>query len=292
MPLRLKSGGAWLAAPASGKLAVKSGGAWRVAATAKIKEGGVWRDSGYQGFPGDPSTPWVHAWSYYDLVVVWNEPTTGAPVASFQVQLLNEAGSVLQTQVPVVGGPNSTNRNDWAFRSLSPDTRYQVRVRTLGTNGLYSNWTAVLKVQMGHAEVHTPMSEYRTRPWYSYNYTGDVGQDGWIVCANAPNVTTWQMRIEVALANGSNPFCGTATRKAQLIINNAESFDVGYKTNPWTEDLSFGVSANAWQGIVLKGSGWWPPNGWAGHGYIHLWGNETYLYSWDQVTPAVPNSYW
>lgn len=296
MPLRIKDGpaggGTWRAAPASGKLAIKSGGVWKTAATAKVKigaqGGGSWLDSGYLGFPGVPGAPYATSWGYYTIDVQGAAPTTGSPVANYEGQLLNEAGAVVSS------GPLDTAYGypRWYMSGLTPDTKYQVRFRSKGTNGLYSDWTSVLKFKMGHAEVHTPMSEYRTRPWYNVAYTGDGGDGHWIVCANGANVTTTLMRIEVALANGSNPFCGTASRKAKLIAANNEYLDVGYKTNPWTEDLNWGTNVVAWNGIMLYGSGWWPPNGWAGHGYIHLWGNETYLYSWDQVTPAVPNSYW
>ena len=298
MPLQVKSGGAWLTAPVSGKLAVKKDGVWYFPATAKIKDGGIWRDSGYLGYPGMPSTPWVVAWNYYDVHIAWNEPATGAPLASFEVQLLDVNGSVLQTQVPVSGGPNSNNRNDWAFRGLNALGKYQMRVRTKGTSGLYSNWTAVLKVAMGRAEIVTPRQELRERDYYGYTSHSGVGLGGWMTHVQPPNVRSTWMELHVYTSPHINPFCGTGgetNRRANWIVANQDWGNAGYHNSPWDEGKSYGVGydyANSHQGIALtnaNGPAW---NSNRGYGSIHLWGYEQYWYYWNDVTPAIPNGYW
>jgi hypothetical protein len=302
MPLQIKDGavggGTWRAAPTSGKLAIKTGGAWRIAAAAKIKDGpvggGVWRDSGYVGLPGNPSTPSVVGWNYYDVHVVWGEPTTGAPIASFEAQLLDSNNNVLQTQVPVEAGPNSTHRNDYVWRALQPNGYYQMRARTKSVSGLYSNWTAPVRVKMGQAEIHTPRGDWAFRPWYNNAYCApnDGRQGEWMVCYIPGYANSHTMRVQVWLINGSQPFCGTAVRRAIYIHNTTEIGDVGYKENGWDETLGWGGAGDTLQGIALRGNGWWVPNNCGGEGWIHLWGDEIYWYTWTDVTPAVPNSYW
>lgn len=304
MPLRMKSGGVWLATPASGHLAVKRSGAWTFVAKAAVKVGpvgsGSWMDSGYQGFPGVPATPTVYGWNYYNVRMQWTAPTSGAPVVGYEAQVLTETGTVVSTS-PLITGPSGPSGDedsiagvDWLWRSvLSPSTKYQMKVRSKGSTGLFSAWSPALKVQMGHAEIDTPASEYRTRPWSASNYTNPVSVGGWIVCASVNTVQLSLLRINVALVNGSTPFSGSSGgRKANYIGNSGDLGYAGFKNSPWDETRSWEPGpATAWQGIALTGTGW-DSAGWRGYGTIYLWGTETYLYEYTIVTPAVPNGYW
>jgi hypothetical protein len=261
---------------------------WKFVTRAAIKSGAVgsgnWVDSGYVGVPGTPATPTVYAWNYYNVHMVWTAPTGGAPVESYEVELSGVDAVPMQTQ--------TTTATDWLWGPLNAQWQYMMRVRAKSPAGVFSPWSGYLKVQMGRAEIHTPRSEYRTRGWYNVQWNDPQGNGGWLVCPNAPNVVTTWIQFNLSLINGSNPFCGTSSRRAHYIYDNADSGDVGWKDNPWDEGFGWQSGANAWQGCYLVGNGWWVPSGWGGQGYVHLWGNETYLYSWTEVTPAIPNGYW
>jgi hypothetical protein len=91
------------------------------------------------------------AWSY--------AADGGASIAHYEVQLLNEAGSLWASE-------NSTD-NISPLWTIGQDTKAQIRVRSVANNGLVTPWSTVLKPKTGHAETYNYGNVQRTRGWSS-----------------------------------------------------------------------------------------------------------------------------
>ena len=259
---------------------------WRTAQKVYIRQGGIWIDSAYIGVLGTPVTPTVQTWDYDDVVMAWNAPTGGAAPASYEVQLLNEGYTVLQTAT------TTASVRTYRWLNLTPSTRYHMRVRAKSAAGVFSQWSGTLRVQIGKPEEQAARSEYRTRPWYASRTFSAMGAGGRLVVPNVANVVTDSMKLTLSLVNGTATFCGESNRGASWVLDGVTGADVGRKNSPWVETIARVSSTPTDQGITLTGTGWSSTGGWLGQGTVELFGTETYLYQWIETIPAVANSYW
>ena len=285
--------------PTAGKLARKSGdkggGSWVIPAALKVKDSGVWKDSGYVGYPGTPSTPWVTAWDYANVSVSWGAPTSGAPVTAYHVEVRNEAGT------GILGWNPAANPQGFG---VSQQTRYQVVVRARGATGLFSAWSAPLRIAIGRPQIISYHNEQRTEAWSSGTYSYDIYRNQWggfnppdladdlhvtnmghygqvnaaYFCDNSVSVGRW---IDVYYA-GAGGYGGSAYRHANVLQPTV------------LENLYMDGWTPCWLGFHALDVGGWSYQ----VGGVHMWGNfnfqgtHYYTVSVQDVTPAIGNSYW
>lgn len=292
MTLAIKSGGAWRTV-ADGKLRVKSSGAWQSPGYCRVKSGGAWRDSGYRGYPNPPSAPWVHSWGYGNLQAAWSPASGGPAISSYHVVLTNVNGSWIHEEYS--GDTYSPNYG------VDQDTRYQVYVRSVGTNGLVSAWQGPLRVGIGHPATNNYGWVQRTRGWVSGQVSGarnkddpfwvGVGGNIWITGMHVRNLSTPQSSVVAPGTNRGVDFVvysgsyGTLNGSYGTIYS---GFNMDHPLGNWGD-------GSAW-GIVARGAGWST----TGNGYYMLWcdalwmsGTEYYdNYEVVSTNPAQGNYYW
>ena len=289
---------------------------WYVPPSVKIKigaaGGGSWLNSGLVGAPGNMAIPTVYGWISTEAAVriQWIAPTTGAPAVAYQARSLSETGTVLFTSPEIKGVMNGTNgavgylsTNGMDFRfggngggnALARMTKYQFQVRAKSSGGVWSPWSGSLKVSIGKPEEAYTFSEYRTRPWSASRANSAVAMDG-MVYVNVPsNVSTTSIRFVLDLHNGSTPLF-SANRKGHWLVNGVDwgdsAAELGTVAAPWDYSKAWSVGSPGANGLILRGSGWWHPNGWSIFGTVYMWGTETYLFQETRYHPEVPNGYW
>jgi hypothetical protein len=300
--LRVKSGGAWQGPIADGKLAVKVNGAWVYPASCSVKSGGAWRSTGYAGYPNNPGDPYVYAWDNNpgNVQAAWNYPAAGgAPISYYHVQLLNASGGLWAEE-------NSTD-NISPVWGIGQDARAQIRVRSVGVNGLIGPWTNLLKVGTGHPS--TPNYGYvqRTRGWASaaaingYGYWGNVAGVG-VPSSILVNAIHWQLAchnyFSPMLSIAVPDFVEGGNRQINIMLNN----DYVWQYNvEWPSPLDGWDYLQYWgnggiTGILCHGGGWWysnPDPTFQVDGYVTVHGTEYYdnyeIVSWN---PEAGNYYW
>ena len=292
MALRLNDGAAWVGPIADGKVRVDINGQWITAGYVRVKDAGVWKDTGYRGMPNPPSAPTIAEWNFSTVRAVWSPAAAGgAAIAHYEVQLLAQGGGLLQSE-------NSTDTSS-PYWAVNQDTKYQIRVRSVATNGLTSAWMGPVKPQIGHAETYNYGYVERTRPWSSPHLSGGRNRDDpfWVTVWNRVWLTGMHWRDLYTPQSGA--VSGTATRTVNLIHGGVDAGVIGpgEVINHNNADRSYAVWGNntAW-GVVARGSGWSTlSNPYYMLHVVDFWCDGTEYYDNYEVVstnPAVPNSYW
>ena len=132
MALRIKhqtSDSSWTT-PAAGSIRVKSDGQWRTAISVKVKQGGVWVDSGYVAYP-NPATSFTGSGGNGDnrqVTFTWTAPSSGATVTGYRLYIYNSS----DTQIGTVNLGTGTS---YTYTFGAASTTYYVRLKTLGIAG-------------------------------------------------------------------------------------------------------------------------------------------------------------
>jgi hypothetical protein len=297
MTVRVKNGdiggGTWVTV-GDGKFAFKSTSAgWTYPTSVKVKNGdiggGSWVDAGYVGYPAVPTGLAVNAWTYTSASVKWSAGAGGAAVSSYEVDLLNSGGGVIQT-VTDTGSPSSTF-------SLSQDTRYQFRVRAKSAAGLPSAYTPNLRIETGHASTYYETTEPTSAPW-SAALSVNGYKDALVGPAVPSSVVCTSVRYQI-YANGGftavlSPY---GNREIYRLANSG--LQERFTWNAGSVDVTVDV-ADYWgnggiTGMICRGSGW--ATGPDTHiaravGTITAIGTHYYTYQLGHTTPAEANSYW
>jgi hypothetical protein len=303
--LRVNSGATWRGPIADGNLRVKANGVWVGPQYCRIKSGGAWRDTGYVGPPNPPGDPYVYAWDYSNVQAAWNYASGGPPISYYEVQLLYSDGSFWTSE-------NSTDNisPQWG---IGQDTRAQIRVRSVGNNGLTSAWSNLLRVGTGHAETYNYGYVQRTRDWSTGGSIGYAGQfnnlAGWGVPSSVlVTAIHWQIWSTdgVPMSVWPPAYVNGGNRHVNIQLN--ESY-------VW-ERPNWPPSIDGWDGVNFPGGlTYWGNGGrsgfvmrntnedsgetgnpWAGvriDGYVTIYGTEYYNnYEIVSTNPAAGNYYW
>lgn len=293
MVLKIKSGGVWNTV-ADGKISVKSGGAWKAPSVIWIKSGGAWHDTGYRGPPNPPTNLHVTAWDYDSTTVAWGNPGTGPAIAEWHIERLDANGKSVEGYLQT-----ATSKSF----NTPEDTRHQFRVRSHGTNGLYSAWVGPgPRVGIGHPATYNYGYVTRTRAWASNHVSGSRNKDAWFAVTIPASVVFTSMHWRNLRTGGfSSVVTPFGTHTVNWIIAGQDYGQVDAKTgtlyNGDDRDNPFNNNGQgaAW-GIIPRGSGWST----TGNGYLMLWvddfwcsGTETYQnYEIVSTDPAQGNYYW
>jgi hypothetical protein len=203
---------------------------------------------------------------YAGLSFAWD---AAANAQSYYIEVLNEGGGVIWS--------SNTGALDQRI-GVSPDTRYQVRVRGVnqGTSGPWSN---LIRWQVGHARQTGVRDVTATRPWAQQadvNLYRDA-PGGIFVPAGVVGHT---MTVNLS-AVGAFSQINSASRQSFFWSGNVgQTFITGQHGLPWFESFSFQTNGNELCGIVLRGSGWtaFPDGNIRLVGIIRMDGTETYTY--------------
>lgn len=297
--LRVKSGGAWQGPIADGKLAVKVNGVWVYPASCYIKSGGAWRNTGYAGYPNNPGDPYVYAWDYSNVQAAWNyAPAGGAAISYYHVQLLNASGGLWAEE-------NSTD-NVSPVWGIGQDQRAQIRVRSVGVNGLIGPWSNLLKVGTGHPSTDNYGYVQRTRGWASAVAINNYGTANNLAGVYVPSsILVHAVHWQLACRNYFSPVLSVAV--PDFVEGGDRQMDIWLNSSPWFNNVEWPSPLDGWDypyfwgnggvtGIVPRGGGWYPtyPDGVRQvDGYITVHGTE-YYDNWEIVStnPAAGNYYW
>ena len=294
MPVHLKNGdiggGSWITV-ADGKAFFNSGGAWISPDYIRLKNGdiggGSWIDSGYRGEPTTPTGLAVNAWTYTSASVKWTAGAGGAAAASYEIQLLNSSGGVIST-VTNTASPSSTF-------TLASDTKYQFRVRAKSASGLYSPYTANLRIQTGHASSTYTTTETGTRPWSSAASVNAI-KDKIVGPVVPSSVHCTAIRYQISANAGfTSALSPWNNREIHPWLLNADGATFQWQVGSIDTTIphSF-IGNNAINGMICRGTGWtiYETGTARAVGTITASGTETYQYQQTHTNPAVANSYW
>jgi len=287
-------GGNWVGPIANGNIRSRWGGGWFVPSYVRSKRGNVgagsWHDSGYRGLPTAPTNLAVNSWTTYESVSFkWNAGAGGAPAASYDVQINNQANNA------VVASSNDTASPSISFTQVVPYTKYNVYVRAKTASGQVSDWVGPLKIWMGKAAVTTYTTETATRAWSNgqgINSYKDVS-DGCIVPSS---VKLTHVRFVIyANEHFTGILCPYNNRQIYAIHNgglggqfNWQAWSID-ETHYWDYNGNGGLT-----GLRCAGTGWsiYSTGLQRALGNVYAYGNETYSYQQAHTTPAVANTYW
>ena len=287
-------GGSWSGAALDGRLKVKSGaiggGSWRTPAYCKVKANGVWVDSGYRGYPGNPSAPWVYNWSswgYTHMQIAWSYASGGAPAVSYDALQQDSAGNWLNAEWG--GTDNLTGFN------VAENGYYQYLVRSVGATGLVSPWQGPLRVYMGHAATPNYGWVHHADYWYQ-QIDGYWGKDqpAWIYVPNSVQISAFHFSLSTPMSSVLSP--GTNRQLYHVFLSNQYGEVISFPSPVYhIEYFPNFAGGNAYWGFVPRGAGWsttgnsyYSVNGAFGvEGYNHYDVNE--IVSWN---PATGNGYW
>lgn len=118
--------------PAAGSIRVKSDGQWRTAVSVKVKQGGIWVDSGYVAYP-NPATSFTGSGGNGDnkqVTFTWTAPTTGAPVTKYYLYIYNASDVQIGSAIDV------GNVTSYTYTFAASSTTYYVRLKSFGAAGL------------------------------------------------------------------------------------------------------------------------------------------------------------
>lgn len=292
-------GGSWRQI-GDGNIRVKHGGGigagwWHVPTKCYRKIGGLgegyWDDTDYASYPLPPSMPWVQAWDYNSTLTGFSGPSGGPPIDYYHIERLDYYGT------PVEGYYDTSGSRWW---TTTQDTYHQFRVRSHGSNGLWSNWVGNLRINIGHPA--TPNYGYveRARGWGTYVEGGGRNRDDpwWFYVPGRIYITGMHWRNLYA---GMSSVVSPGTNRTVNYIFNGGDYgplhgNLGTIYSGHNYDYGLGNwSDNNW-GLVPRGAGWST----TGNAYyqchcdnIWLSGTEYYdnyeIVSWN---PEVGNRYW
>lgn len=297
MPIYIKSGalggGTWVS-PAPGNLKVKSGyaggGSWLDPSMVYVKRGdlggGYWQDSGYRGYPGIPSAPWVHAWDYNNVALAWNPPTSGAPVASYEVYQTDQAGNGISLQ--------TAYSSPWWQFPVAQNSYYQFFVRSKGSTGLLSAFAGPLRVYIGIASTYYETTELGSRPW-AISMDANGWQNNGPILFFPDNVVGQWMEFNVSATFSTTTLSPFNQREIRWYRNGVD-MGVGSWGNPYhvTHTFPTQFSGGGGNGFRCFGSGWSAASngGVRTQGTLTIGGVEFYYYQLGHWTAATPNGYW
>jgi hypothetical protein len=301
MPLRVKSGGAWQTFT-PGALRFKVDGVERIPQFCRIKANGIWNDSGYVGPPNPPTMPWVQQWNYSQTLTGFSGPSGGPAIDYYHIERLDANGT------PVEGYYDTSGSRWW---NTPQDTRHQFRVRSHGSNGLWSDWVGNLRVGIGHASTPNYGWVERSRDWSTGGYISAraLYLEGFSVpsrtLCNRIHWQLWTAGVSDGFICRYPPGFKTAgNRQLEIHLNEDYVWDRPDWPNPldgW-DGAGYPGGLQFWgnggrTGIKLVGpngsevGGWTPGVG--VDGYINLYGVQYYdnyeIVSWN---PEQGNYYW
>lgn len=284
--LKVKSGGAWVTVP-DGTVKVNKNDTWVSPAYIYVKDGGVWVDSGYRGFPAAPVNFAVNAWDYDSVSVKWGAGSGGATISTYEIELRNSGG------VTVVSEKTDTSSPSTDF-VVANSTKYQLFIRAKSTAGLYSAWVGPIKISIGKPASTYYTTETGTRPWSSAKAV--VGYKDAAVGPTVPtNVVVQSLRYQI-----TNDFSGILSPYGSHSISRwangaeKEQFNWPVQTIDTTVNVTDYTSNGGVQGMICRGTGWSTSatGSFTADGTITATGTETYTYQQAHTNPAVANSYW
>lgn len=267
--IMVKSGGVWVGPVEDGTVNIKLGGRqpdgsfslehWVYPTNIWVKSNGAWVDTGYRGYPNEPGTVSVNAWDSTNFLTVsikWGAASSvgAAPTASYEIQQLSSTGGLI----------NSDTQTDLTSKNFATveDGKYQFRVRSKSTGGLYSDWSPILKVEMGHKEEGYYANENRTRTWYK-EINGNWYKDAYIgnqTVINVPDTVVikefhYALSANAGFTSALSPF---GSRTVTHVFLNVEWGDTMSMNSPYNT-IEYGFNNNGdnkWWGLKCKGSGW------------------------------------
>ena len=285
--------GGWVGG-SDGSIRLRWSGVWQTPSYMRMRVGGNWVDSGYRAFPNPPSDPWVNSWDYSNVQAAWNYAAGGgAPISYYEVQLLNASGGLWASE-------NSTDNvsPNWG---IGQDARAQIRVRSVGVNGLTSAWSNLLRVGTGHPS--TPNYGYvqRTQDWNSDLVGGARNADDpfWVgvpggVLLNAMHISNYYTPMSGVVARGTNRDVNWVLYGNDYgsVVNN---YGTLYSGGSISHPLNNWGDGSPW-GWIARGAGWST----TGNGYYMLWIEQLWLsgtYYYDNYeivswNPEQGNYYW
>jgi hypothetical protein len=305
MPIRVKDGdvgaGVWRGPIADGNIRLKWGGTtWKSPAYIRVKNGdvgsGAWVDTGYRGYPNEPSGVSVNTWdntAFNDLTIKWSAPAAGgAPVAAYEVRKNNASNQEVTTFTDTTS-PSS------AF-TMSPNEKAQFYVRSKSAAGLFSDWVGPVRVLMGHPEEGHYRTENRTRswyrevngPWYRDAYTG-----GETVIKVPSDVVIKKFHYDLRAQGGFTSILSPyGSREVKMVVfsNDYNTMNMG---SPYvTVDGGYSHQGDgSWWGLRCRGEGWSSTAGgpYKMLGTFGITGTETYQVQVYVVDVAYKsNGYW
>jgi hypothetical protein len=289
MTLRYRSAaGTWIA-PAAGDLFYRASSAtFQPIGRVRVKdETGVWLDSGYLGPPGVPLNLGVSTWSYSRLTVDWDPPSTAVQPTRYIVRLTGPAGGVIsESEVSA-----STRTASWG---VAQETRYQVFVRSKGSNGALSAWTPALQVGIGRPRITRIVEVARERDWVATRDVNMYRAEEW---GNVipQNVRVTEMRVDLTASWDTPKLCYEGTdQRIHFIRRGEEGADVGTRNNPWTLRFDFAQNAAGLHGLICRGAEWSTRGEDRRHhvtGWIRSFGIETYMVEQTQVIQTEIKNY-
>ena len=272
-----------------GKLQVSWGGAWVTPSTMKIAWAGVWRDTGYAGFPADPVNVHLTHWDYNDTIMAWSPGSGGAAVADYHVVQTDVSGNWLR-QYTVAGTTSPAI-------PVSQSTKYRLYVRARSAANLFSNWGPSIGTSIGKPAVTTYTTEEATRPW-SLAASVNGYKDAIVGVGVATNRVVQNVRYQIsAYSNFTSALTPYNNREIYRIANSGQ-----YERFSWlvgSIDTTVNVG-DYWgnggvTGMICRGAGWASTASssiYRAVGTITASGYETYSYQQAHTTAAVANSYW
>lgn len=302
--MSVKSGGVWRGPVADGIVSVKSNGVWVAASAIYAKKGGAWVNTGYTGYPNQPSTVWVQQWDYANTLTGFNGPSGGPAIDFYHIERLDANGT------PVEGYYDTSGSRWWG---TPQDTRHQFRVRSHGANGLFSDWSGpYLHVGIGHPETYNYGYVQRTRGWQT---GGSIGYEGYFnnlagfAVPSSVLVTAvhWQLWSTDGIPISVWPPAYVSGGNRHVNIHLNESY-IWERPN-WPANLDGWDGVNYPGGLIYWGNGGrtgfvcrninedgGPDNPWAGvrvDGYVTISGTEYYdNYEVVSTNPGQGNYYW
>ena len=303
MPVYVKvgalGGGSWRQI-ADGNIRAKAyqEGTWRIPTKCYVKHGamgtGGWHDTGYASYPNPPSAPWVHHWDYSNVQAAWNYAAGGGPpIAYYDVQLLYSDGNFWTSE--------ASTDNISPMWGIGQDARCQIRVRSVGTNGLASAWQGNLRVGTGHPETYNYGWVQRTRGWESEHIGGARNRDDPFWVGFGGNIYASGMHWRNLRTPQSSVVSPGTNRSVAWIVYGNEygvihnNYGTIYSGSSIDHPLGNWGDGNPW-GIVARGAGWST----TGNGTYMLWCDDfwcsgtEYYNNWEVVStnPAQGNYYW
>jgi hypothetical protein len=305
--LKIKRSGAW-ADVANGNLKIRSNGAWQSANYCYIRSGGVWRDSGYRGYPLVPQSLAVspgaapYNWSFSQVTVQWAAPAAGgAPVDHYQVVKTDANGSWVSAV--------DTGATSYTF-GVSNDERCQFYVQSVSAAGLPSGFIGPVRVQIGHPEVGHYANVQHNEPWnsamvsvnlYLQSYTvtifvpSDVLVSSWYT--NLRNDTAGWAKLSPDPSNTAPP----GGRRLFDVFRNAPQWTDWHNRldvpNPWAPPwraMNHWGENQGW-GYAIDGTGYsaGPTGGFRIYGEFQIFGTRYYdVNTYFIDTNRVDNSFW
>ena len=299
MPVRVRSGGAWVGG-ADGAVQIRWNNAWITPNSIAVRWNGTWIDSGYKGLPAPPTNLGIYGWDYSNVALQWNAGAGGAPVASYEIVFTDVNGNWLPN-MPITGvGPSP-----WGWYAINWDTRYRAFIRSKSTGGQYSGFVSLSGATgfgIGHPQQDTYGNVAHTRPWAAHT-SGAYNAGQWISVAVPSSVTLNAIHWTNLHTSSSIGYVTPGTnRDVDWIMYNNDNGSIrnqfgnvaSHNNNAWSVAGNVG-NGTQW-GIVAVGAGWSTTGNPTYQLFVDdLWVDGTETYYQNEVVSSIPaagNYYW